>query len=83
MDAWDLAAALHAVLRERHPAPMEFGRYDKRARRRARRAIRQAEWNMRLGRGGGGVAAKTALVRILLRFPLNRLLARAFTLRWF
>jgi 2-polyprenyl-6-methoxyphenol hydroxylase-like FAD-dependent oxidoreductase len=58
--------------------------YDRVRRRSARRAARQAGFNMAMGRPARGVRLRlrNALVRVLAMPPLNGLLARAFTMRW-
>lgn len=58
--------------------------YDRRRRRAARMAVRQAGFNMAMGRPSDGVRlrARNALVRLLAVPPANQVLARAFTMRW-
>ena len=50
----------------------------------ARRAIRQAAFNMSMGAPAAGVRlrARNGIVRTLAVPPLRALLARAFTMRW-
>ena len=58
--------------------------YDRNRRRASRMAVRQAGFNMAMGRPYDGVPlhARNALVRILAVPPTNEVLARAFTMRW-
>ncbi|MEO6310166.1 MAG: NAD(P)/FAD-dependent oxidoreductase, partial [Leifsonia sp.] len=58
--------------------------YDQRRRSAARMAVRQAGFNMAMGRPYEGVRlhARNALVRLLAVPPTNQVLARAFTMRW-
>jgi 2-polyprenyl-6-methoxyphenol hydroxylase-like FAD-dependent oxidoreductase len=75
----DLAAALAVG------APLEaFETYDRVRRAAARRAIRQAAFNMSMGAPASGLRlrARNAAVRVLGIPPLRAVLARAFTMRW-
>jgi 2-polyprenyl-6-methoxyphenol hydroxylase-like FAD-dependent oxidoreductase len=75
----DLAVALEVG------APLEaFEAYDRVRRAAARRAIRQAAFNMAMGAPASGVRLRTrnAAVRVLGIPPLRALLARAFTMQW-
>ena len=58
--------------------------YDQRRRSAARLAVRQAGFNMAMGRPyeGARLHARNALVRLLAVPPTNQVLARAFTMRW-
>jgi len=58
--------------------------YDRRRRRSARMAARQAGFNMAMGRPARGLRLRlrNGAVRLLAQPPLNGLLARAFTMRW-
>jgi 2-polyprenyl-6-methoxyphenol hydroxylase-like FAD-dependent oxidoreductase len=87
LDAADLAGALGQALR--HPQSALFANvmlagYDRRRRRSAWIAARQAGFNMSMGRPAGAVAlaARTALMRTLAAPPTRELLAKAFTMRW-
>ena len=80
MDAWDLAAALSG--NQSGASQRVLQGHDERVRKRAKWAIRRAEWNMRLGRKCRTPGLRNAFVRTLLCPPLNRLAARAFTMRW-
>ena len=75
----DLAAALAVG------APYEaFETYERVRRPAARRAIRQAAFNMSMGAPAAGLRlrARNGIVRTLAVPPLRALLARAFTMRW-
>ena len=75
----DLTAALEVG------APFEvFDTYDQLRRAAARRAIRQAAFNMAMGAPASGarLRLRNAAVRVLGVPPLRSLLARAFTMRW-
>jgi 2-polyprenyl-6-methoxyphenol hydroxylase-like FAD-dependent oxidoreductase len=75
----DLAAALAVG------APLEaFEAYDRVRRAAARRAVRQAAFNMAMGAPASGarLRMRNAAVRVLGIPPLRALLARAFTMRW-
>ncbi len=75
----DLALALAAG------APFEaFDVYDRLRRASARRATRQAAFNMAMGAPAAGLRLRlrNAGVRVLGVAPLRALLARAFTMRW-
>ncbi|MGO4103431.1 FAD-dependent oxidoreductase [Leifsonia sp. YAF41] len=58
--------------------------YDRRRRSAARMAVRQAGFNMAMGRPYDGLRlhARNAAVRVLAIPPANQVLARAFTMRW-
>lgn len=77
--AHELEAALAAG------APLDaFAAYDRARRTAARRAMRQAAFNMRMGAPATGfrLRARNASVRVLGLPPTRALLARAFTMRW-
>jgi 2-polyprenyl-6-methoxyphenol hydroxylase-like FAD-dependent oxidoreductase len=84
LDALALAPALKHALALPIEARATLGDYDRVRRRSARRAARQAGFNMAMGRPAQGtrLQLRNALVRILAMPPLNGLLARAFTMRW-
>jgi 2-polyprenyl-6-methoxyphenol hydroxylase-like FAD-dependent oxidoreductase len=76
MDARDLARALS------DPDPeAALGRYSVRARRRARKAIRRASFNMGLGRGRRAPALRDAVVKLMINTPIQDWFARLFTMR--
>jgi 2-polyprenyl-6-methoxyphenol hydroxylase-like FAD-dependent oxidoreductase len=77
--AHELEAALAAG------APFDaFAAYDRARRTAARRAMRQAAFNMRMGAPASGIRlrARNASVRVLGLPPTRAILARAFTMRW-
>ena len=87
LDAADLARTLALALQ--HPesdlfAAVMLAGYDRRRRRSARMAARQAGFNMAMGQPADGMtlAARTTLMRTLAGPPTRELLARAFTMRW-
>ena len=84
LDALALAPALKHALAQPIEARVTLAGYDRRRRRSARMAARQAGFNMAMGRPARGMRlqARNALVRTLAAPPLNGLLARAFTMRW-
>jgi 2-polyprenyl-6-methoxyphenol hydroxylase-like FAD-dependent oxidoreductase len=84
LDALALAPALKHALALPGEATATLGDYDRVRRRSARRAARQAGFNMAMGRPvqGSRLRLRNALVRILAMPPLNGLLASAFTMRW-
>ncbi|PXA68385.1 FAD-dependent oxidoreductase [Cryobacterium arcticum] len=84
LDALALAPALKHALAQPIEARVTLAGYDRRRRRSARIAARQAGFNMAMGRPARGMRlqARNALVRTLAAPPLNGLLARAFTMRW-
>ena len=84
LDAVALAPALKHALAHPGDARATLLAYDRRRRRSARMAARQAGFNMAMGRPSAGVRlrARNAVVRALAVPPLNALLARAFTMRW-
>ncbi|MFT2815536.1 FAD-dependent oxidoreductase [Leifsonia sp. A12D58] len=59
-------------------------RYDQHRRSKARMAMRQAGFNMAMGRPIDGVPlrARNSVVRVLALPPANGVVARAFTMRW-
>ena len=82
MDAWDLADALLAVLREGRPAELALSSYSQNARRRAQRATVRAVFNMRAGGVVRFPGLRNAMARLALRSPFSWILSRLFTMRW-
>ncbi|HSP51882.1 MAG TPA: FAD-dependent monooxygenase, partial [Cryobacterium sp.] len=84
LDALQLAPALERALREPDAAASVLGDYDRRRRRSARMAARQAGFNMAMGSPVDGLRlrARNGLVRTLAVPPASAVLARAFTMRW-
>ena len=84
LDALQLAPALARALREPDAAASVLADYDRRRRRSARMAARQAGFNMAMGSPVEGLRlrARNGLVRVLAVPPTSAVLARAFTMRW-
>ena len=84
LDAVALAPALAHALAQPTEAGVTLAGYDRRRRRSARMAARQAGFNMAMGRPARGLRLRlrNGAVRLLAQPPLNGLLARAFTMRW-
>ena len=84
LDALALAPALAAALAEPSAGASALAAFDRRRRRSARIAARQAGFNMAMGRPARGVrlGARNAIVRALAVPPARGILARAFTMRW-
>lgn len=81
LDAWEAATKLTSALASGQ-FQAQFEAYDKRQRRAAKRAARRAEYNMYLGRKTSLPGLKNAFVKSLLNSPLERVLAKVFTMRW-
>ncbi|GLI27399.1 oxidoreductase [Agromyces rhizosphaerae] len=83
LDALHLDRALAAALASGSRDGAALDGYERARRRSARRAIRQAGFNMTMGAPAHGVrlAARNAAVRLLAAGPFRRRLARAFTMR--
>jgi len=84
LDALQLAPALERAIRDPAAAASVLAGYDRRRRRSARMAARQAGFNMAMGRPAKGMRlrARNGLVRALAVPPASAILARAFTMRW-
>ncbi|TFD73359.1 FAD-dependent monooxygenase [Cryobacterium sp. Sr8] len=84
LDAVALAPAVALALADPASAEAALAEFDRRRRRSARMAARQAGFNMAMGRPASGVRlrARNALVRVLAVPPARGILARAFTMRW-
>ncbi|TFB53396.1 FAD-dependent oxidoreductase [Cryobacterium tagatosivorans] len=84
LDAVALAPALARALADPSEAGPALAAFDRRRRRSARMATRQAGFNMAMGRPAGGLRlrVRNALVRALAVPPARGILARAFTMRW-
>jgi len=84
LDAVALAPAVALALADPASAEAALADFDRRRRRSARMAVRQAGFNMAMGRPASGVRlrARNALVRVLAVPPARGILARAFTMRW-
>lgn len=84
LDAVALAPALERAVREPAHATAALAEYDRRRRRTARVAARQAGFNMAMGQPATGLRlrARNGIVRILALPPFSSIAARAFTMRW-
>jgi len=84
LDALALAPALAGALADPAAAASALAAYDRRRRRSARMAARQAGFNMAMGRPASGLRLRirNAAVRTLVVPPASAILARAFTMRW-
>jgi 2-polyprenyl-6-methoxyphenol hydroxylase-like FAD-dependent oxidoreductase len=84
LDAVALAPVLQRALLDPGAAASVLSVYDRTRRGAARRAAVQAGFNMKMGRPAHGLrlGTRNALVRALTLPPANRLVARAFTMRW-
>ncbi len=84
LDCLALAPALERALAEPGAAASVLADFDRRRRRAARTAVRQAGFNMAMGRPAEGarLRIRNALVRVLAVPPASGILARAFTMRW-
>lgn len=81
LDAWQLADLLdHILSRKKAPGPL-LDIYQKDRFSAAQKARRRAEFNMTMGQKTDYPGRRKLLLRTMLSFPLNRLLARAFTMR--
>lgn len=84
LDALALAPVLTGALADRSKADSALAAFDRRRRRSARMAARQAGFNMAMGRPADGLRlrVRNAAVRTLAVPPASAILARAFTMRW-
>ncbi|WP_198413652.1 MULTISPECIES: FAD-dependent monooxygenase [Cryobacterium] len=84
LDGLLLAPALALAIREPDAAASVLADYDRRRRRSARMAARQAGFNMMMGRPATGLRLRlrNGLVRTLAVPPASAVLASAFTMRW-
>ncbi len=80
LGAWRLAEQLRDIVQGGLDYREGFARYSRDQRRAARRATRRAELNMTLGRKRAWVFLRNSVVRLLLRAPVDRLIARLFTM---
>lgn len=78
LDAWLLAGMLAAIIKGQPPELLHA--YQQR-RRAAKRAIRRAEFNMRMGRKTALAPLRDVGLSLLLHSPAKRMLAHSFTMR--
>lgn len=82
LDAWDLSKVLEACLKKQDSNHnTELKKYAERRNKIAGNAIKRAELNMKLGRETSLPHFRNALVWLMLMPPLNKLMARLFTMR--
>lgn len=82
LDAWDLSKVLAKCLKSeelKHREHLEA--YANRRESITKNAVKRSELNMRLGRKSRLPAFRNALVWLMLRTPLNQLMAKLFTMR--
>lgn len=81
----DARALADTLAQDRHMNSVDpenpAGRYSRFRTAAARKAIRRAEMNMKLGRRWKLPFVKRAIVRLMLKTPLQRFMARLFTMR--
>lgn len=84
LDAAQLAPLLLETVRSGAPDPAGFARYERTRSASARRAARQAETNMALGRPvhGARLTARNLALRATLRSPARSVLASVYAMRW-
>lgn len=82
LDAWDLLHLLKQVTVEGVAGKPELlNQYSAKRRKIARKAMRRAELNMRLGRKTSLPSLRNLIVWMMLNTPLNKLMVRLFTMR--
>ena len=81
LNAWDLASALARGLQPGAALDRELAAWERLARRRGANAIRRASLNTGLGRLARLSALRNAMVWLLLHSPVQRSMARVFTMR--
>lgn len=81
LGAWDLANCLNLVINQQAQYSEVLKGFEKRRMKAAKKAIRRAEINMRLGRSVRFPLLRNSLVSFMLNTPLSRLMARLFIMR--
>lgn len=81
LDVWDLTRTIDKALNNPPEISSLAVRYSTRRIKAAKKAIRRAELNMALGRATKAPVLRNALVWMMLNTPLQRLMARIFTMR--
>lgn len=83
LDAWELAGILDSSIKSKRSLwGQAFSDYAQRRALIANNAMLRAEVNMRLGRATTVPALRNSLVWLMLHTPLQRLVARLFTMRY-
>jgi 2-polyprenyl-6-methoxyphenol hydroxylase-like FAD-dependent oxidoreductase len=80
LNADEAVTALARVLRGETSPQEALGRFERRARRRAREVIRRAEQNMFMGNRRRLPRLRNQVFRLVLRTPLRKVLARRFSM---
>ncbi|MEX0772748.1 MAG: NAD(P)/FAD-dependent oxidoreductase [Balneolales bacterium] len=81
MGAWHLGEALQNTLKQKYSSGRFLSNWEKRHRKKATKAIKRAEFNMALGQKSKWPELRSYIVKYLLKFPLNNLIVRRFTMR--
>ena len=81
LDVWTLGEIFTLVFAENKRYEPLFALYNQRRLKAARAAIRRAEFNMMMGRKTALSRLRNGAVRVALRWPLEPLLARLFTMQ--
>lgn len=81
MDAWDFSKHLNAMLNDKGDISIHEKQYNADRTKVAKKVIRRAEINMKLGRKSGFPYPKNSLVWLMLNTPLEGLMANLFTMR--
>lgn len=84
LDAADLAESLIQTVKKPDSTLLykELEEYAERRLKVSRQVIKRAEWNMKLGRKPKFPALRNAIVWLMLKTPLQKLMARLFTMRY-
>lgn len=81
LDSWDLAMAFQQIFHHGADSQKELHKYSRQGRRRAQKALRRAELNMRLGRKHRFHWLKNIIVWGMLNSPLNHVMRNLFTMQ--
>lgn len=80
LDCDHLARALEAIIRSGAPVNSTLDQYSRHRRKKAKQAIKRSEFNMLLGHRNRFPGIRNLVVRQLLKAPVNRYMARRFTM---
>ncbi len=80
LDCDHLSRALEAIIQSGEPATPTLDRYSRQRRKKAEQAIKRSEFNMLLGHRNRFPGFRNFVIRQLLKAPLNRIMARRFTM---
>ncbi|MDR8394112.1 FAD-dependent monooxygenase [Aliifodinibius sp. S!AR15-10] len=81
LDAWEIVQHSEKILRDKAEVSYQANLYNKERSKTAKKALKRAEVNMLLGRKTRFPYPKNGLVWLMLNTPLERLMARIFTMR--